>query len=101
MGFWRCLLPFAYRNQSLLAFRCITRFQISQVNNSIADERYSGVDNRDNRDSNILDKQVAYLIASNNSFGNDSKDDFTEHDFSERNIIVIMKINAKLDSPVM
>ena len=70
MGFWRCLLPFAYRNQSRLAFPCITRFQISQVNNSIADERYSGVDNRD---SNSLDKQVAYLIASNNSFGNDSR----------------------------
>ena len=73
MGFWRCLLPFAHRNQSRLAFRCITRFQISQVNNSIADERYSGVDNRDNRDSNLFDKQVAYLMDSNNSFGNDSR----------------------------
>ena len=73
MGFWRCVLPFVHRNQSPLAFRCITRFQISQVNNSIADERYSGVDNRDNRDSNLFDKQVAYLMASNNSFGNDSR----------------------------
>lgn len=35
--------------------------------------RYSGVDNRDNRDSNSLDKQVVYLIASNNSFAKDSR----------------------------
>ena len=97
MGFWRCVLPFVHRNQSRLAFRCITRFQISQVNNSIADERYS--DNRDNRGS----KQVAYLIASNNSFGNDSQVRMTSQNttFSGRNIIVIVKINTKLDSPVM
>lgn len=76
MGFWRCLLPFAHRNQSRLAFRCITRFQISQVNNSIADERSPVRLAYDNFDANAAGKDLPPLMILHGLFG--SKRNFRE-----------------------